>query len=226
MNDQEPIHCIQCKTSLEGKRYVYLYKGDQLIEAHCFDCDRKNSIKSYVETGKLRTALINTVSLDLNDISRPWSHRDKDPYTYNLPTFRQVFDSGSEETLKEVQTLLSIWMDYKKIYQAIKIFERDVWFNGLSKITHKSARKGMSAKLMSTKCLTFTMCGRTMITIEDDKASVTMMCNEDGEELSMGFRGVDATAQEAIDLINLMIDSFKNGLLKFADDDEVSYCGM
>ena len=222
----EPTNCQECNVSLADNRYTYIYRGSNIIGAYCKECDDKRILNDYIKTRKLNTNLIINVSLDLSDIGRPWSHREPDPYHYKLKTFREIFEFGSEQEIKDIITLLEIWYSNIKIRTKIQEFEKEVWFNGLQEIIRNSTKKGVSARLDDIKCLTFSMCARTMITIEDMDASVTMMCTEDSKIPSMGFRGISATEQQAINLIDFIIKSFKDGLLKFEDDTDVSYCGI
>jgi len=67
------------------------------------------------------------------------------------------------------------------------------------------------------------MAGRTIITIEDDKSSVSMICIEDSDEPTMGDKGIDATEKQAMHLIDLTIELFESGHLKFKEDTDVRY---
>jgi len=197
-----------------------------MIGAYCRDCDDQRIMADYINTRRLSTSIITNVSLQLVDISRPWGHAYQDTRAYKHKTLRDIWEFGSVKDIEELCIILEIWASNVRIGAKIKEFENSVWFNGLQKVIRNSTKKGVSAKLGSVSCLTFSMCARTMITIENKEASVTMMCIEDSETPTMGFRGIDATERQAIDLINLMIESFKDGLLKFEEDTNVSYCGM
>lgn len=224
--DKRPTNCQQCNVSLSDRPYIYMYRDDKIIGAYCCDCDDKNIMDTYLKTKVLRTRLIERISLDLCDVGRAWAYWEPETRKYKNKKFNEIFFGGIVGELQDLQNKLDIWISNAKIHEKIKEFEKEVWFNGLQKIIQKSESKGVSAELPSIKCLIFSMCARTMITIESETASVTMMCEEDSHELTMGFRGIDATEQQALALITLIIDSWKSGYLVFKDDNKVSYCGI
>lgn len=88
--------------------------------------------------------------------------------------------------------------------------------------------KGVSAhtNIFNNFCvLTYTMCGRTMITVEDDTAAITFMADETSKESHIGFHGIDATEEKAISLIQLAIELYHNEggtRLSFEEDTKVS----
>jgi hypothetical protein len=220
--DNEPTNCQQCNAPLTNG-YCYTYKGTELIGAHCFDCDRLNIIQKYKETKVLSTRLLTNNILDLFDIGRPWSYHEGDLYTYKNKTFREIIEFGTVKELEEVQLLLEIRISFQKIYVKMKEFEQKVWFKGLQETINASKCKGVSAILDEFKVLTYTMCGRTIITIEDKKSSVSMICANDSAKSTMGDKGIDSTEEQAIKLIDLAIELYESGHLKFKDDNEVSY---
>jgi hypothetical protein len=133
---------------------------------------------------------------------------------------------GTPEELEEVRLQLEIRCSFQKIHAKIKEFEQRVWFKGLQETIRRSKCKGVSATdtpFAGFHVLTYTMCGRTIITVEDKQSSVSMICLDDSSESTMGDRGIDATEEQAIHLINLAIELYESGHLKFKDDKEVSY---
>jgi hypothetical protein len=221
--DKEPTICQQCNASLLDTRYVFLYSGDKCIGAYCADCDDKNELEKYIKTKRLRTRLIERITLDLFDVGRPWDVWKKEDRKYRNKQFRQIIDSDSVEEIEILQVKLDIWKSNIKLFHKIKEFEREVWFNGLQETIQASKISGVSAEIMSVKCLTFCSAARTMITIEDKESSVTLLCEEDSKENTMHFRGIDATESEAIHLIDLIIETYKDGSLKFKEDKEAYY---
>ncbi len=223
--DDKPTTCDQCNASLE-QGYCYTYKGSELIGAHCFECDRLNTIQKYRETKVLTTRLLTSNILDLIDIGRAWSWHEQDRREYKHKRFYDIIESGTPEELEEVRLQLEIRASFQRIYNKMKEFEKKVWFKGLQDTISKSKFKGVSATktpIEDFKVLTYTMCGRTIITIEDKKSDVSMICFDDSEESSMGDKGINATEEQAIHLIELAIELFEMGKLKFEDDVNVSY---
>lgn len=210
MNTPEPTHCDDCGAPLDNG-YNYRYKGDKIVRATCFPCNSKEMLKEYSETKRLRTHLIEDNSLKLyhTDMKKDW-HFDNNKF------------------LEDLKTRIDIQLSYTRIFDKIKEFEREVWFKGLQDKVKASSVKGVSAhtNIFNNFCvLTYSMCARTMITIEDDKKSVTLITEETSPESRMGFRGVDATEEEAISLIQLAIELYHNEggtRLVFEEDTKVS----
>jgi hypothetical protein len=210
MNQPEPTHCDECNASLENG-YSYRYRGDEIVKATCFACNRKEMLQEYVQSKRLKTRLIedNSLSLYYTDMKKDW-HFENNKF------------------LEDLRTRIDIQLAYTRIFDKIKEFEKEVWFKGLQDKVKTATVKGVSAhtKVFDNFCvLTYSMCARTMITIEDDKRSVTFITEEDSKESRMGFRGVDATEADAISLINLAIELYHNEggtRLEFKEDTKVS----
>lgn len=210
MITNEPTNCDTCQASLE-RGYNYLYKEDKIVKATCFDCNRKDILQEYIKTKRLSARLIQDNMMFLYDVDmkKDW-HFDKNYF------------------LEELKTRIDIQLSYSRIFNFIKEFESEVWFKGLQAQVKASQVKGVSArtKVFDNFCvLTYSMCGRTMITIETDKESVTLITAEDSSESVMGFQGIDASEHEAVSLIQLAIELYHNEggpRLEFKDDDKVS----
>ena len=203
----EPTHCDICKVSLE-RGYSYRYQGDKLVSAYCFDCDNQERFNNYVKTQILTMSLVtnNSMKLFYLDMKKDWGF-DKD------------------EFLEELKHRIDIQLASSRIQKKIKEFEKEVWFNGLQDKVLASKIKGVSAhtKVSQNFCvLTYSMCGRTMITFENDVASVTCMADETSKESRTGFHGIFAKEKDALDLIQLAIDLYKNKELDFQEDTKVS----
>ena len=110
----------------------------------------------------------------------------------------------------------------------MKEFEKEVWFKGLQKKVIDSRVKEVSAHpgIFSNFCvLTYTMAGRTMITIQDDNNSVSFVADETSSDSRTGFQGIDATEEQALSLIQMAIELYHNQggtRLIFKEDNKVS----
>jgi len=220
----EPTNCDKCKASLDNG-YSYLYEGSELIGATCFKCSAQEELEKYIETKRLHSRFVNNITLDLYSLDDTRDYKDKDN-DYNNKSLRYLISSASAKEFEVFKNKVDAYYSYIKICEKIKLFESEVWRKGLQKIIMNSHSTGVSANLIGIKCLTFSMCGRTMFTIDDNESSITMMCIEDSNNSTMHFRGIDATEQRAIELIDFVIETFNDGSLIFKDDNEVSYCGM
>lgn len=100
----------------------------------------------------------------------------------------------------------------KRLRVDIKELERRFWFGGHQPLAQKAKTKGMKLELADgLVVMTWTMCGRAMITIEDSDASVTAICSEDGRESTMGLQGIDATEEQARSLIERACVAWESG---------------
>ena len=222
--DKEPTNCELCNSSLEYG-YCYTCDGSELVGVHCFDCDRLKVLQEYKETKVLKTKLLMNNIIDLMQMGRSFSYTEKDNRTYRLKRFADIVTRGTPEEIEEVRLQLEIRASFTRIYDKMKEFEQKVWFKGLQETISKSKFKGVSAEIpfRDYKVLTYTMAGRTIITIGDEKSSVSMICLDDSTESTMGDKGIDATEEQALYLIESAIELFESGYLKFKDDNDVSY---
>jgi hypothetical protein len=204
----EPTNCYTCKASLE-RGYSYRYQGDVLISALCFDCDRKEVMAEYIKTKRLSTKLI------MDNMSKLYDINMKDDWRFKNTDF-----------LKQLKHRVDIQLAADNIQEKIREFEKHVWFGGLQKIVRASKVKGVSAKTTDFHnfcVLTYSMCGRTMFTIENDKNSITTITSEDGDEYGcMGLQGINATEEAALELLQCAITMDRNNELRFEDDTKVS----
>lgn len=220
MNTQdEPTNCHTCNASLE-RGYSYRYKNNILVSALCFNCASDRDLNEYRETNVLVTSFCTDNTLKLYDEPSVkkfiWGAGD---VSSNLQSLENILPSLSGE----LQLRVGAHISFLKVYQKIKTFEQDVWFKGLQDLVRPSKDRGFSAKDGNLTVMTYSMAGRCMITIEDDKASVTMLCDESAKTSSMGDRGIRATESQAIGLLDRAVKGYQDGTLKFTVDKEVSY---
>ena len=205
----EPTNCDLCQTSLE-RGSCNTYEDSKLVQSLCFNCNDEQTFLDYLSDKKLTTGLITS----------NWS------ILYDLRMKDVVYAKEISE-LENLIDRINIEISNKRINKKIKEFEKEVWFNGLQATINSSKRKGVSAKpgVFDNFCiLTYSMCGRTMITIEDDSSSITVITSEDGSESRMGLQGICATEGEAIALIAIAIELYNNSTppLVFVEDLNVS----
>jgi hypothetical protein len=144
----EPTHCDTCPASLE-RGYSYVYEGEKLVRAICFDCDRKERNAAFLKTGVLTTKTMVEASLDR---ARPHAPSHAPP---------------------EAVAALDA------IEAATKEFDRDVWYGGLREFLVASNDRGHSRHEGKFKILSYYMAGRYMFTLEDDEASLTLITTDD-----------------------------------------------
>lgn len=203
-----PTNCQNCNASLE-RGYSSRYQGNKLVSAICFTCARDETMAEYVESKILTTRLIEDNEMQLYRFDEP-------EYQY-----RKTFPP------EELKTRLEIRAAYQRIASLIEEFESNVWFKGLQGMVKTSKVKGVSAyandkKLNDLCVLTYSMCGRTMITIEDNNDTVSLITNEDSSEPCMGWRGICAKEVYALALIQRAIDLYQTKKLVFKEDKKVS----
>lgn len=131
---------------------------------------------------------------------------------------RLVEQAHINEILKRLQNGDQEILDvFSKIPPEIKLFEQEVWFGGLQTIAQNASTKGTKAEVDDFTLMCFTMCGRAMITIENEESSITLITDEDSSRSCMGWRGMYSTADQAIALLQKARSEWKNGLRPIED---------
>jgi hypothetical protein len=170
----------------------------------------------YKKDKRLTMNLVMDNNMKLWDISRDLLYS---------PNNTDLLDALRKDADEELNNRIDIGLATIKIRNKIKEFEAEIWFKGLQERVLATRDRGVSAhtKKNNNFCvLTYTMCGRTMITIEDDRNSVTCVADETSKESRTGFHGINATGEDAIALIDLAINLYKNNKLSFEIDKKVS----
>lgn len=211
----EPTNCDVCQASLDNG-YSFQYKGDKLVRTLCFKCDRMETFDLYKKDKRLSMRLVMDNNMKLWDINRELLY---DPEKESLLEAMRI---GAGE---ELNHRIDIGMATARISKKIKEWEAAVWFQGLQDMVLGTNERGVSAKLKSHDnfcVLTYTIAGRTMITIGDDHNQVSAVADETSKESRTGFQSVDATGEQALALLQLAIDLYKNKTLVFKIDKKVS----
>jgi len=214
-------HCMRCAESLE-RGYSSRWKGDECLEVICFDCDKRESLADHLKTGIITTNFMMESMMATFDVMRDHFGRGN----WDTHNEAQVLECLALPVSEAVKAKMRVHLATIKIQQKVKEFESKVWFKGLQNQIHETKCRGVSAKLGKKHknfcVLTWTGMGRTMITIEDDDASVTCVADEDSKDSRTGFHGIRATGEQAIALYDKAIALYEDGTLKFKDDEKVS----
>lgn len=217
MNPDEVKDCMRCTASLE-RGYSSRYVNNKCTEVICFKCDKQESIADHMKTGVITTHLMMDCMMDVYRLVDGDVHNED-----KLLALLRLSDSfkSSDETKAKIKIQLATI----QIQSKIKEFEARVWFSGVQDQVLATKCRGVCAKLGKKhdnfNVLTYSICGRTMITIEDKKASVTCVADETSKESRTGLHGINASGEEAIALINKAIKLYEDKTLKFLDDDKV-----
>lgn len=197
--DETPKACDKCHADLDGKATVQKFVNDKVVRTVCVDCDQAERHAKFKETGVLSTWLVEAEVI--KDAWRNVGDRPSGP-----PADAAVMEA------------------YKSIEAAIKTFEQEVWFAGLQEFARKAKTKGTGAEAEGVKLMCYTMCGRAMITVEDENATVTVITLEDElpPKTPMGFRGIHATKDQALGLFTRVGELWKAKKLALKEDRNVS----
>lgn len=146
-------------------------------------------------------------------------HMDAMLKTYKLDDMVE----DKELNFKQVLT----WF-YTTLFETeVRRFSREVWFNGLQKIIKASRHHGITAHHEGFSFLTYSICGRTMITLQegdiDDESynSITLVADETSEEDRTGSNSFSCSINKAFELIDKACKLYLNGDLKFEEDEKV-----
>lgn len=215
-------HCMRCAESLE-RGYSSRWKGEECLEVICFDCDKRESLADHLKTGIITTNFMMDSMMVAFDVLRDKYGRSN----YDVHDEKQLLECLAAPEVSEAnKAKLRVQLATTRISKKVKEFEAKVWFKGLQDmILAEKKERGISAKLGKEHknfcVLTWTGMGRTMITIEDDDASVTCVADETSKDSRTGFHGIRATGEQAIALYDKAIALYEDGTLKFEIDKKV-----
>lgn len=146
-------------------------------------------------------------------------------YLFEAQKPRRI-DLKNRAQVREAIARLEIHLDVEAINEALKDFEATVWFGGLQAIVRGTRHRHVGAKAGTLKVASWTMAGRTMITLSDSSLPdlhgdkhVTLVADETSTEPRSGLHGINATAAEAIQLFKQAVQEFEAGNLKFVTED-------
>jgi hypothetical protein len=178
MSDPEPTHCTRCGTKVMSGVVGY--------EAICPQCDKKERWNTFSQDHILHSKLIMDALMS-EQLCKQRDYQAENEYVIDQSLIRQVL---AAETI---------------ITAAVKEFEKQVWFAepSLQKVVKACQTHGMKYEDPSapTFFLAYDMCGRTMMTIENETASLTLITETDSKKRYMGFEGISATLEQAITLL-------------------------
>jgi hypothetical protein len=200
MEENVPETCQrECDSSLE-LGYTAFYKevdGEyEPSEYVCIGCADQDRLDAYLKDGRLRSSLITKAY---------------------LATWRP-----HEDEKRNLSHYIAINKSAENIHKVVKDFEQDVWFRGLQRTVRASDMKGMSADFGDVTIMTYCMCGRARITIEDKASSVTVQTDETSQGSCMGMHGIDATEEQAIGLLNLVTAAWQLKKLDLQNNQNIS----
>ncbi|MGK3981204.1 hypothetical protein WMF38_56935 [Sorangium sp. So ce118] len=126
----------------------------------------------------------------------------------------------------ERDLLARAWAATEAVQRAAKDFERDIWFGGLAEKVRAAEHRGWRAGFEITgerhDVLVWSCAGRVVFTIEpvDESRHISVICAEEGEESTMGIKGICATEQQAIVMLLGVCAAWERGM-RFERDDKV-----
>lgn len=214
LNPDSVKNCMRCGSDLE-RGYSTRYVNNECKEVICFKCDKAEETDDFMKTGVITTHFMMSCMMDV--------YRLVDGDVHNEEKLIDLLRGNHSD---EMMAKIKVQLATARLCNKVKEFEARVWFKGLQDMIHATKERGVSAKLGKKHknfcVLTWTGMGRTMITIEDDDASVTCVADEDSKESRTGFHGIRATGEQALALYNKAIALYEDGTLKFKDDKKVS----
>lgn len=147
------------------------YRGSEVVQTQCFDCDRADRLKTWDTDRVLTTSLMLDAAIALY-------HPDKYP----------------EDAWGDIELAI------EEVKDQIPQFDQQVWWAGLRKQMMESEYRGSSRLDGDFKFLAYTIAGRYLFTLEDAEASVTFI-TIDSADAKMGIQGIRATKQKALGLV-------------------------
>jgi len=178
----------------------------ELLQTLCYECDRGERYDAFERTGRLHTWLVTDATMVVFYADEARVRRDPGPHRLRLA--RRV-DAAA-----------------KTIHEAIKRFERVVWFGGLQAKVRAARVRGMKSTEVPSAhgpvtLLAWSCAGRTLITLDAPTCTVTTITAEDERQPRMGMQGVDATESEALGLLDAVADAWERRAIEVRPDEKV-----
>lgn len=240
--DPDTPLCDTCGKPCEGFVSQVFDAEGHVLSNTCYDCQNQ-AVLAQIKLSEDFT--ITTEMTTCGPLIQCWTS-----YEDALAAAEKGHLSGVETLISTVQTLIlytalvkergsryrsqvstedafKVWLlidTLKAIGEQVTVLDKEMWLGQLQPIVRACDMKGMSATCGDTKYLTWSMCGRMMMTIQEpDGVHVTVMTAEDEDTPHMGLRGINATKDQALAILKTTVERWKAGLLTFKADDEVSY---
>lgn len=211
------VTCRRCSQPFdieaEGGSTFYNAKGEVLNHAHTI-CRDHEEIARYIETGDMTNKVLEMAAL--------------------LGHTNHLGQEFKDLLMANTFALIQAQAEQRDIHANIKVFEKQVWFNGLQKFIQGETRTGHSCEFDSPmgtvkfRCLA--MCARWRATIEGPNgAFIDVITEEDGPEegypdmgisgYRMGLNGICATKDEAITLLDAATRAWAEGRINLEGSD-------
>lgn len=217
-------------------------------EYSCTFHDDLKRVEEYERTRVLRTGLITLAVLEQDRRRRALGLRYDDVYA---PTIKLWFDHFMAD-LERVNVAAKVWerevwfggetpdSDPKRVEPYSEnmpdtlAYKRDA--KGKIKLKHVPKRslqafvlpaqyKGYRCDVDGLTYLSYTMCGRSIFQIDDDAngTSVGIILDEDSPTARGGIKSIDATADQAVDLIERAVANWKAGRIVLVHQNGVGF---
>lgn len=198
-------YCARCQLAIrDNQPCIEFFRGKERVRVLCGPCDVDELLEKYDRSGRICNRLATEVQ---------WAN---------------ICGTGLRPDFAPIQR------DLERVYAAVMDFS-PLWPQVVAASDAEPKLRGLSLELEpGTKVMTWTMCGRIMLTINSPGHSITVMGNDhlSNSELELshngcGFRGIDATADEAVRLLGLTVKAgLEEHLKDLKADKGVSYCGL
>lgn len=204
--------CARCQKAIgedDPCVEVFRQEGDgepRRVKVLCLPCGVSERVDEYNKSGRISTSLATEVQ-----VTKAWAD-------IRGPALRPDF--------------VPIQRDLERVYEAVAEFGKAAWRAIVAATDAEQQWRALSCEIPGAKIMTWTMCARTMVTIEGGEHSVTVMGDEHWSDdpdagNTCGFRGIDATADAAVKLLRNATEAARKGLLgALRPDSGVSYCGI
>jgi hypothetical protein len=184
--------CKRCEAPVEDNRHIVCtaLPEDQgkepFVTYICCECDDKERMDKYLESGEITTSLMTDAILT-----------ECDEKFGKVPKNKEFYDKVNA--------------DLKEIFESVVEFSNMIWIPKIRPYIQKAEYKGHERTHPTFKIMAYAMCGRVMVTIQDrygqadernkfGGANVSLIGAEDGDG-GIGLNALCATKQEAIGLI-------------------------
>lgn len=190
--------CSQCHAKRLNAHSARLDEDGYVLRVLCLDCNDTENLDRYSKDGRLFSSLTLSACLKAYKGGKPGT----DPRWLKIDASSKIIHTAAK---------------------APGGFECHVWFNGLQRAVRDSGCTDMSSGKVLTPIgdltlVTFCSAGRCVLQIDSDVARLTLITAEDEDEARMGVRGIDATEEQALELLATIVAAWKHGKIVMQDD--------
>lgn len=204
-----PKICVDCGKDCNGEYCSFSYNIDEKtneainVKVLCYLCNKKKYTGEYQTSKRLSNKI--TMDAAMHEVYNEHNSLNDEDKLY-----AKLYDEVNDSMIR--------------IKRKYKEFESKIWFNGLQNTVLNSNKRGFSGKISNgNKMLAWSCAARTLITLDNETTSVTLITADDSTKSVMGCQGIDGLESDVISLIDSFLNTWP---ICMNSDDQVTMAGL